>query len=518
MDRVCIIGAGIAGLVTAKVLSHDGFDVVVFEKERELGGVWATCRTYPGLRANNSRESYAFSDFPYPDTADDFPTAEQIRAYLNAYTDRFELRPLICLSTEVVSVSRVATQKFQVLVQPPGARRMTLEFDFVVVCNGVFSEPHVPRFDGQELFRGVVVHSSRLSEPGMLLGKRVVVVGAGKSALDCANWAARYSEASTLVFRSPHWMAPRHLCGRRIDSVIMTRFFELFLRYHRLGRFEALLHGPLRGLVRLWWQGWSRVIRRSLRVQPALIPDAALPAGFENIGIGGEFYQAVNLDRLVVRRARIARFVGADALVLDTGEPLKADVVVLATGWRQRLAFLDADLSSRVQRNNRLSLYRHILPPLESRLGFIGYASSTACQLTSEVGAHWLSQCFQGELNLPSVAEMEREIVRVLEWANDVFPARSDGYFVGPYVAHYLDDLLRDMRLPRKRAGNLFLEYFAPLWPHRYRNLAEQRQRRRPTDAVGRRTEPQQGRGCSNAERGDAPDRQSVVDAARGAH
>src|SRR4029450_3111482 len=89
MARVCISGARIAGLVTAKVLQQDGFDVVVFEKERELGGVWSSSRTYPGLRANNSRETYAFSDFPYPDTADEFPTAEQIRGDLNAYNDPF---------------------------------------------------------------------------------------------------------------------------------------------------------------------------------------------------------------------------------------------------------------------------------------------------------------------------------------------------------------------------------------------------------------------------------------------
>jgi dimethylaniline monooxygenase (N-oxide forming) len=99
--------------------------------------------------------------------------------------------------------------------------------------------------------------------------------------------------------------------------------------------------------------------------------------------------------------------------------------------------------------------------------------------LTSEVGAHWLSQCFRGELNLPIMADMEREIARVLEWANEVFPARSQGYFVGPYLAHYLDDLLRDMRLPRRRTANLFSEYFAPLWPHRYQNLADQRRRAR---------------------------------------
>jgi dimethylaniline monooxygenase (N-oxide forming) len=231
MKRVCVIGAGLAGLAAAKVLKQDGFEIVVFEKEGELGGVWAASRTYPGLRANNSRDSYAFSDFPYPDTADEFPTAEQIRAYANAYADRFALRPLIRLSTEVVSVRRVANDRFEVLVRPGVGNRIVCEFDFVVVCNGVFSEPQTPHLDGQELFHGSIVHSSQLTDPQIAVGKRVVVVGAGKSALDCAAWAAQHARTCTLVFRSPHWMAPRYVFRRiRIDRVIFTRVFELFLR------------------------------------------------------------------------------------------------------------------------------------------------------------------------------------------------------------------------------------------------------------------------------------------------
>jgi cation diffusion facilitator CzcD-associated flavoprotein CzcO len=480
MKRVCVIGAGLAGLAAAKVLKQDGFEIMVFEKESELGGVGAASRTYPGLRANNSRDSYAFSDFPYPDTADEFPTAEQIRAYANAYADRFALRPLIRLSTEVVSVRRVANDRFEVRVRPGVGNRIVSEFDFVVVCNGVFSEPQTPHLDGQELFHGSIVHSSQLTDPRMAIGKRVVVVGAGKSALDCAAWAAQHARTCTLIFRSPHWMAPRYVFKRiRIDRVIFTRLFELFLRYHRMGRVESFLHGPMRGFVRLWWQAWSRVLRRFLDVPAVLVPDASLPAGFENIGVGGEFYEALSAGVLVLRRARVARVMSADTLYLDPSETVKADLVVFATGWRQGFAFLDDDLASQIRRNGRLWLYRHILPPRESHLGFIGYASSTACQLTSEVAAHWLSECFRGELTLPSVAEMEREIGRALDWASDVFPARSEGYFVGPYLSHYLDDLLRDMQLPCRRAGSLVAEYFAPLWPRRYRNLTEQRQRRR---------------------------------------
>jgi dimethylaniline monooxygenase (N-oxide forming) len=486
--RVCIIGAGIAGLVTAKVLREDGFDTVVFEKQAEVGGVWAASRTYPGLRANNSRETYAFSDLPYPDTADEFPTAEQVRDYLNAYIDHFGLRSLICLSTEVVSVSRVATHRFEVLVRPSGASEIaeTLEFDFVVVCNGVFSEPHVPHIAGQELFQGAILHSSQLIDPGLVMGRRVVVVGAGKSALDCAAWAGRHAQACTLVFRSPHWTVQHYIIGRiRADWVVLTRVFELFLPYHRQGRFQAFLHGPARSLIRLWWQVLCSIIRRMRKIPAVLVPEAALPLGIESIVFGEEFYTALNHGQLELRRGSISRFVGAEAIELDTTEKVEADVVILATGWRQGVPFLDAELLSQVQRNRRLYLYRQILPPSEPRLGFNGYASSKACPLTSEVAAHWLSQLFTGGLEIPSVVEMEREIARVLDWADEVFPARNQGYYVGPHVAPYLDELLRDMGLPRWRAGNWLSEYFAPLWPGRYQNLGEQRRKRHSKGPAG---------------------------------
>jgi hypothetical protein len=135
--RVVVIGAGIAGLVTAKVLRDDGFDVTAFEKEPAIGGVWAESRTYPGLRANNSRRSYAFSDHPYDRSADAFPTADQVRRYLASYVARFGLAPLIRLSTEVVGVSRRGAG-FEVAVRGPDGPAC-LVCDFVVVCALTFS-------------------------------------------------------------------------------------------------------------------------------------------------------------------------------------------------------------------------------------------------------------------------------------------------------------------------------------------------------------------------------------------
>jgi dimethylaniline monooxygenase (N-oxide forming) len=275
-------------------------------------------------------------------------------------------------------------------------------------------------------------------------------------------------------------MVPRYFYGRiRIDRLILTRFFELFIRYHSLSRFESLLHGPARGLVKLWWWTQTRLLRQSLGVPTSLVPDHALPTGFENLGIGVEFYDALRGGKLVTKRARVAEFGGPTTIVLDTGDRVEADVLICATGWRQSIDFLDAAIRDQVHRGGKFHLYRHILPPREPRIGFIGYAASVACQLTSEIAAHWLSQCFRGELKFRAVWQMEREIARVHAWAEEVFPARTEGYFIGPFVAHYIDELMRDMRLDTNRTGHFLSEYFAPIWPSRYSDVGEERRRYR---------------------------------------
>lgn len=68
-DRsACVIGAGVAGLVAAKVLHRDGFDVTVFEKEATSGGVWCEARAYPGLCTNDPKEFYSYADYSRPRT------------------------------------------------------------------------------------------------------------------------------------------------------------------------------------------------------------------------------------------------------------------------------------------------------------------------------------------------------------------------------------------------------------------------------------------------------------------
>ncbi|MCC5808844.1 MAG: NAD(P)/FAD-dependent oxidoreductase [Ectothiorhodospiraceae bacterium] len=456
---MAIIGAGVAGLVTAKVLNQDGFKVTVFEKDADVGGVWSSSRAYPGLRTNNPAPTYAFSDFPHAEDTDAFPTAAQIRAYLGGYARHFGLEPHLRLGTEVVSVRHKPREDgtsdpgFRVGLRPVdgSGTEQHQDFDLVVVCNGVFSRPHVPGFEGSEHFAGHIIHSSQLGGEGSLEGKRVVVVGAGKSALDCASHAAVEARSSTLVFRRPYWMLPRYFFGRiRVDRAVFNRRTELltFPAYHSLPRGERMLRRlttpliPLRSLYR-WLQ--CRLVVWQSRIPRAMRPDAPIHRYIYHQGIGPEFYQHVHAGTAQIRRAGVSGFTEAGDLRLDSGETLMADVVVCATGWRQHADMLHPELRRNVLRDGHFRLYRHVLPPAEPRLGFNGYASSGNSPRTSEIAAHWLSHHFRNPAALPAREQMEADVDHVLDWTARTFPDQPEGHFIGGYIEHYVDWLQRDL-------------------------------------------------------------------------
>ena len=44
IKTVCIIGAGIAGITSARTFKALEYEITVYEKEPDVGGVWASSR------------------------------------------------------------------------------------------------------------------------------------------------------------------------------------------------------------------------------------------------------------------------------------------------------------------------------------------------------------------------------------------------------------------------------------------------------------------------------------------
>lgn len=488
MRRAGIIGAGLSGLVTAKTLLEEGFDVTIFEKDDEVGGVWARSRRYPGLHTQNPRDTYAFSDFPMPRSYPEFPSGEQVQAYLTAYADRFGVTEHVRFGTAVESAAPHG-DGWSVRSSPAQRVGMRAErFDYLAVCNGTFCEPHVPGFRGMDAFQaagGTVLHSTRFNDAEQVRGKRVVVIGGAKSACDAAMAALPAAARTTLVFRHALWKMPRKFFGFvPLRYVLTTRFSEALFRGRELRGVEKVLHTVGAPGVWLFWRGIEATLRATYRLGAAgMVPETRLEDVVScalSLATDG-LYEAVREGRLGARQAGV-RALHPGWVELDTGEWIEADTVVFGTGFRQCAPFLDEGVRRTVQDDAGVfHLYRNLVHPDVPRLAFVGYNSSLYSQLTSEIGARWAARLWMGELRLPPRAQMLAEVEARWAWLREHRPlGTASGTCVVPFNFHYIDDLLRDLGArTARRPLNRIAEWMMPVDPGNYANLKAELDRNR---------------------------------------
>ncbi|MBN6038964.1 NAD(P)/FAD-dependent oxidoreductase [Amycolatopsis sp. 195334CR] len=466
--RACVVGAGPAGIVTAKVLLEHGFDVTVYDKYPRVGGIWAQEGCYPGLANQSSRRLFEFAELP---NRLHYATAAESQRYLEHYARTFGVLDRVHHNTEVVSVRPVdGTGR-------PGAHGWIVEhetaeeFDYLAIASGAHHHGHVPDLPGQ--FDGTVVHSNDV-RAGMFTGRRVVVVGGGKSALDLVTHAARLAKAVTLVQRKVNWMIPQRLLFGTVGYkwILMTRAGEALLpRYHDPACVRPLDRVDARVKRVLWW-----LITRDMllsaglyRLPKRLRPDTALPFHLAHAGVMPRGYvRAVRRGLVDVKISEAEAFTG-EGVRLATGEEIPADVVVFATGHRKVFPFLDPAVRVH-DAAGRIRLYRGIVPPGADRLGFVGFRQVFNNIMGVELTAQWLARHFRGTLaTSPGAPAMEAAVDARLAWQERVLPG-SNGYDFGPYDIHCADELMHDMGLPAHRTGNPLAEHLLPGGvAHRYR-------------------------------------------------
>ncbi|MHC1559669.1 flavin-containing monooxygenase [Actinomycetospora sp. C-140] len=474
--RVGIIGAGVAGLVTAKVLTEVGHDVVVYDRTPDVGGVWSATRRYPGLSTQSPRDTYVFSDFPMPADHPEWPSGEQVQAYLAAYAEHTGVDRLLRLETEVTSAVPRDDGPGWVLTTSGG----TDTVDHLVVANGVFCAPAMPELPGLAEFTaadGTVMPATDLHDAEQTRGRHTVVLGYGKTACDVAVAVSGTAASTTVVARQLVWKVPRWVGGvLNFKHLLLTRLGESLFRYRYLRGVENVLHGPANPLRRRMLDSLGPVTTR----QFGLAKLDLVPRGrFEDIVRGAiglttdGFYEAVDAGDVTVRRDRtITRLLekdGAPHVELDDGSVLPADLLVCATGFRQGVPFLPADVAERLvdERGNFL-LYRQILPVAVDDLTFAGYNSSFFSPLNAEMAAVWIASLLAGRLDLPDRDELRGEVDAQLAFMD----AATDGHHcrgtkIIPFSLHNVDEVLGDVDLDISR-GARFKQWLNPVDPAAY--------------------------------------------------
>ncbi|KAL0869186.1 hypothetical protein ABMA27_007469 [Loxostege sticticalis] len=220
-SRACIIGAGYSGLGTARFMKEHGVNFTVFEATRYLGGTWRFdphvgtdedglpmfTSMYKNLRINTPRLTMEYTGFPFPEETQSYPTGECFYKYLKLFAKQFDLVQHIQFRSLVTSIKWADDHWDVTYMKTDTKMNHTEQCDFVAVASGEFSSPVWPKFDGQETFKGKMIHSHDYKDPEDYRNRRVLIVGAGPSGLDLAihlsNVTAKLVHSHHLRYNQP---------------------------------------------------------------------------------------------------------------------------------------------------------------------------------------------------------------------------------------------------------------------------------------------------------------------------
>jgi putative flavoprotein involved in K+ transport len=176
-----VVGAGQAGLATARRLTAEGRECLVLEARDRVGDGWRA--RWDSLRLFTTARYDGLPDLPFPGSPWHYPTRDEVADYLEDYADHFAL-PV----RTGAPVLRLAREGDRFVAETPDG---PITADAVVVATGMYRTPRIPDL-ATALDRGIVqLHSSAYRNPEGLPPGEVLVVGAGNSGSEIALEVAR---------------------------------------------------------------------------------------------------------------------------------------------------------------------------------------------------------------------------------------------------------------------------------------------------------------------------------------
>jgi dimethylaniline monooxygenase (N-oxide forming) len=489
-SRIAVIGAGISGIAAANILKKNGFVPIVFEKHEKVGGVWATA--YPEVHLQNIYTQYHLSDFDWSFKPDLHPTGEQVMRYLTEAVQHLKLD--IRLEHQVLEMKEGTDGWLLRYKNKEGIHEEP--FAYVILAAGQYTDgKNIPQFLDQEQFKGRAITERDVTSLDVFNSKRVVVVGYGKSALDMATLAAERSAQVHHVFRAANWLIPEWILGAHFTYALFTRFGNVMMTsWAQPTAMERFLHNQLSFMISGFWDFIQSIVLFQLKRTgkgkdqaaqerlKTLIPEHRILIDFRSSGALGpeNYYPLVAEGKILPHRSEIECF-SHDAVQLKNGLVIPCDVVVLSTGYlTPTFPFLPDPYRAWLEgEKDGPQLYRHMLHPRIPRLAFAGFNHGYMHMPTVEIGTQWLCAYLRGELEVPSIAEMERSIAKVRAWkhANIKFEnARSCA--VSTRFQQYIDILLKELDVsPYRKLPNPFAELFSRYEASDYKGVYEEYER-----------------------------------------
>jgi cation diffusion facilitator CzcD-associated flavoprotein CzcO len=339
---VLIVGAGISGIGGAYHLTHQCPDAsfVVLETKETFGGTWVTHK-FPGIRSDSDLHTFGYRFKPW--VGPPIATGAEILKYMGEVIDENDLAKHIRYRHEIHAASWSSADNLWTIdaVRTDTGIACRFTASFLWMCQGYYGhkEGYTPHWDGMRDYQGIIVHPQTWPEDLDYKDKNVLVIGSGATAATLIPAMAPVVAHVTMLQRSPTYFRAGRNAIELAEELRTLQIDEAWI--HEIVRRKILREQDL--FTRRTFAEPETVRKELIGAVSALLPpDYDVATHFtpkyrpwqQRLAFvpNGDLFAGISSGRASVVTGEIERFV-ADGVLLKTGETLKADIIVTATGF-----------------------------------------------------------------------------------------------------------------------------------------------------------------------------------------
>lgn len=201
--EIVVIGAGQAGLSAAYHLKnrdlapHRGF--VVLDQSPEPGGAWQY--RWPSLTLSTVNRVHDLPGMRFSEAVDteaaEVQASVAVPAYFAAYEKRFDLPVYRPVKVKVVCER---DDRFRIETD-----RIEFSARGIINATGTWESPHIPEVAGADRFLGRQLHTKDYRTAGEFVGRHVIIVGAGISAIQLLDEISGVTSTTWVTRRPPEF-------------------------------------------------------------------------------------------------------------------------------------------------------------------------------------------------------------------------------------------------------------------------------------------------------------------------
>ncbi|GJC80053.1 FAD-binding monooxygenase moxY [Colletotrichum liriopes] len=363
--RIIGVGAGASGINLIRTLRNtlgaSTYEVVVYEKNEDVGGTWFENR-YPGCKCDVPSHNYQFTWRPNPAWSSFSAPAAEIEEYLCQICDEENLRPCIKTAHQIVGASWSEPKAmWDLQIKDLGTGAVFEDYaDFFIDATGILNKWKFPDVEGLSDFKGTLIHSANWPKDFDYANKTVAVIGNGASGVQIVPAIRPHVKKLHHIIRTPTLIIPPRVTTMKmgpsaslLEQIEMDEeerfsaatiakfqndpaFYKKFAQTLEMDSNIKFAISLISGSPQQAWalgktkEFMTAMLRGNEELCKQLIPD--FPLGCKRLTPAPGYLESFHDPRVSLHTGAIKSFV-PQGIVLENGEVLEVDAIICATGF-----------------------------------------------------------------------------------------------------------------------------------------------------------------------------------------